>query len=110
MKMKDHWLSFISLPKGRIIVDKGAARMLREHGKSLLPVGITGVVGNFKNGDTVEIADRSGNVIAVGLTEFPSHEIELIRGAKSGNIVNILKKECNEEVIHRNNMKLKGAV
>jgi glutamate 5-kinase len=110
MKVKDHWLSFVSRPKGRIIIDKGAVKMLQEHGKSLLPVGITGVYGNFKDGDPVEIVDKSGSVIAIGLTNFTSHEIEIIKGSNSRDIQKILEKDCNEEVVHRNNMKLKGAV
>ncbi|HEY9162598.1 MAG TPA: glutamate 5-kinase [Desulfomonilia bacterium] len=110
MKVKEHWLSFISRPKGRIIIDKGAVKMLKEHGKSLLPVGITGVTGNFKNGDPVEIVDKTGNIIAIGLTNFTSHEIEIIKGANSRDIQSILEKDCNEEVVHRNNLKLKGAI
>jgi glutamate 5-kinase len=110
MKVKEHWLSFISRPKGRIIIDKGAVKMLKEHGKSLLPVGITGVTGNFKNGDPVEIVDKTGNIIAIGLTNFTSHEIEIIKGANSRDIQAILEKDCNEEVVHRNNLKLKGAI
>jgi glutamate 5-kinase len=110
MKVKDHWLSFVSRPKGRIIIDKGAVKMLLEHGKSLLPVGITGVSGNFKNGDPVEIVDKSGNVIAIGLTNFSAHEIETIKGANSRDIQSILEKDCNEEVVHRNNLNLKGAI
>jgi len=108
MKNKDHWLSFISMPKGKIIIDKGAVKMLVSHGKSLLPVGVSGVSGSFKSGDPVEIADRSGNIIAIGLTNFTSHEVEVIKGAKSSDISSILGKECHGEVIHRNNMKLKS--
>jgi glutamate 5-kinase len=110
MKVKDHWLSFVSRPKGRIIIDKGAVKMLLEHGKSLLPVGITGVSGNFKNGDPVEIVDRSGNVIAIGLTNFSAREIEIIKGANSRDIRSILGKDCDEEVVHRNNLNLKGVI
>ena len=110
MKVKDHWLSFVSRPKGRIIIDKGAVKMLQEHGKSLLPVGITGVSGNFIDGDAVEIVDKSGSVIAIGLTNFSAHEIEIIKGANSRDISTILGKDCNEEVVHRNNLKLKGAI
>ena len=110
MKIKDHWLSFVSRPKGRITIDKGAVKMLQEHGKSLLPVGITGVSGNFIDGDAVEIVDKSGGVIAIGLTNFSAHEIEIIKGANSRDISTILGKDCNEEVVHRNNLKLKGAI
>lgn len=109
LTQKEHWISFVSIPKGRVIVDDGATVMLTQKGKSLLPVGVTGVEGRFVEGDTIEIADPRGKVIAVGLSNFTSEETLRIMGANTKDIAAILAKDCDEEIVHRNNMILKGA-
>jgi len=109
MSQKDHWIGFVSIPKGRVIIDDGAVTMLTQRGKSLLPAGVTGVEGRFVEGDTVEIVDIKGQVIAAGLSNFTSEDVGRIMGANTKDLVNILDKECDEEIVHRNNMILKGA-
>jgi glutamate 5-kinase len=110
MKQKDHWISFVSIPKGRVVIDNGAATMLTKRGKSLLPAGVTGVDGSFREGDAVEIVNSRGKVIAIGLTNFTSQEVMRIKGANTRDLAGILGKDCDEEIVHRNNMILKGAV
>jgi len=107
LTQKSHWLSYVSRPKGKVVVDKGAAEMLINKGKSLLPCGVVDVEGNFKAGDPVEITGQNGKLIAIGLTNFTSGEILKVRGAKGKEISSILAYECDEEVVHRNNMILK---
>ncbi len=107
MTQKDHWIGLVSRPKGRIVVDAGAARMLLEQGKSLLPCGVVATEKNFKKGDPVEIADESGNVLAVGLSNFTAEEVLKIKGAKTRDVCRILEYECYEEIVHRNNMTIK---
>lgn len=109
MSQKDHWIGFVSIPKGRVIIDDGAVTMLTQRGKSLLPAGVTGVEGRFVEGDTVEIVDTRGQVIAAGLSNFTSEDVNRIMGANTKDLVTILDKECDEEIVHRNNMILKGA-
>ena len=110
MKQKDHWISFVSIPKGRVVIDDGAVAMLTKRGKSLLPAGVTGVDGSFREGDAVEIVSSRGKVIAIGLTNFTSLEVMRIKGANTRDLAGILGKDCDEEIVHRNNMILKGAV
>jgi glutamate 5-kinase len=107
LRQKDHWISFVTRPKGRVIVDKGAAKVVLNNGKSLLPVGVVNVEGTFKAGDPIEIADEKGEVIAVGLSNFTTAELMKVKGANSSQVCSILDKECDEEVVHRNNMILR---
>lgn len=107
LKQKDHWISFVTRPKGRVVVDRGAAKAILDNGKSLLPVGVVGVEGMFRAGDPIEITDRPGEVIAVGLSNFSNAEILKVKGANSSQVCSILEKECDEEVVHRNNMILR---
>ncbi|HPJ93647.1 MAG TPA: glutamate 5-kinase [Deltaproteobacteria bacterium] len=107
LTQKDHWISFVTRPKGRVIVDNGAASMLINKGKSLLPCGVVRVEGNFQAGDPVEIKEHKGEVIAVGLSNFTSDEIGKVKGANTKDVCAILSHECDEEVVHRNNMILR---
>ncbi len=106
MTQKDHWISFVTRPKGAVLIDNGAARMVVEGGKSLLPCGVIGCRQRFEKGDPVEIINGD-NVLAVGLSNFSSDEVEQIKGANSKDISRILGHEANEELVHRNNMILK---
>ncbi|MDR1487291.1 MAG: glutamate 5-kinase [Deltaproteobacteria bacterium] len=103
-KARKHWLAFAARPKGSIIVDQGAALALVERGKSLLPGGIVDIVGLFDVGDPVSIADRTGTNIGVGLTNYSSPEIKLIKGHTSKYIEKTLGYSHSEEVIHRDNL------
>jgi glutamate 5-kinase len=107
LTQKDHWISCVTRPKGRVIVDKGAAAAILDKGKSLLPVGVVAVDGLFRAGDPIEIADKAGVVIAVGLSNFANVEIMKVKGANSSRVCELLGKECDEEVVHRNNMILR---
>jgi glutamate 5-kinase len=89
-------------PQGDISVDAGAARKLRSNGASLLPVGVTGLTGDFERGTIVRILSPEGKPLAVGLTNYASHEIRQIVGVKSAQIASILGYTYGEEVIHRN--------
>lgn len=107
LTQKNHWISFVTRPKGKVIVDTGAAQMLINKGKSLLPCGIVKVDGNFRAGDPVEIREQRGDAIAVGLSNFSSEELDRIKGLNTRDVCGILAHECDEEAVHRNNMILK---
>jgi glutamate 5-kinase len=93
------WLKYAKPTRGRLIVDAGAARVLRESGSSLLPVGIAAVEGNFEAGDAIEVAS-DGEVIGKGITEYSSRELARVIGMKSVQVREILPHAA-EEVIHR---------
>nr|HPJ08373.1 glutamate 5-kinase [Deltaproteobacteria bacterium] len=107
---KDHWLGFVSRPKGKVVVDDGAAAMVLTKGKSLLPVGVVDVAGSFMPGDPVEIVQKNGESIAVGLSNFTTEEVIKIMGASTRDLALILSHDCDEEVVHRNNMILRKEI
>ena len=86
-----------------IFIDDGAVKALL-NGKSLLPAGITKVVGIFKKGDNVLITDKNNTEIARGLSSFSSQEIEKIKGLQSNQIENILGYVSKSEIIHKDDM------
>ena len=93
------WLKYAKPAKGRLTVDAGAARVLRESGSSLLPVGITGVEGDFDAGDAVEVT-ADGSVIGKGIADYSSRELEQVKGLKSAEVRERLPHAA-DEVIHR---------
>ena len=100
------WIGQASRPAGTITVDDGAAKALGG-GKSLLPSGISAVTGTFGKGATVAIVAADGREIARGLTNYPSAQIEKIKGLKTDEIDAVLGDKPYDEVIHRNNMMLR---
>ncbi len=98
------WIGFSVKPRGRLVVDHGARRALETNGRSLLPIGIVDVEGEFEKGDVVALCDPSGEPFARGLTNYPSREILCIKGLQTGQISHVLGRCPYDEVIHRNNM------
>ena len=101
---KKWWTAFAFKPKGVIWVDDGAERAVVSNGKSLLPSGIVKVEGHFTSGDCIEMRSSSGNVVAKGLVNYSSSEMERIKGLKSVDIEKELGYKYTEEVVHRDNM------
>src|SRR5262249_10134284 len=78
-------------PQGTITVDSGAVNMVCNKGASLLPVGIKGMSGDFERGALVRILAPDGQPIAAGISNYASHEIDLLKGVQSSQIERILK-------------------
>jgi glutamate 5-kinase len=93
------WLKYAKPTKGRLTVDDGAARVLRESGSSLLPVGITEVDGSFDAGDAVEVT-ANGAVIGKGIADYSSQELSRVVGLKSEQVRELLPHAA-DEVVHR---------
>jgi glutamate 5-kinase len=93
------WLKYAKPAHGRLTVDAGAARVLRESGSSLLPVGVVDVSGDFDAGDAVEIA-VDGEVIGKGIVDFSAAELSQVIGLKSVEVRERLPHAA-DEVIHR---------
>jgi len=98
------WIGFSTRVKGKIFVDEGAARALKEKGKSLLSSGITGVTGSFSEGDTVAICDEADVRFARGLANYSSEEVDKIKGLRTDKIAAVLGSKPYDEVVHRDNM------
>ena len=105
---RKHWIAYVLKPQGFLVLDNGARRALVEQGKSLLPSGITEVRGSFPVGAPVHCLDAEGAVIAAGLSNYGSVELERIKGRKTKEIVTILGRNEHDEVIHRDNLVLLG--
>ncbi len=93
------WLKYAKPARGRLVVDDGAARVLRDSGSSLLPVGITAVEGSFDVGDAVEVA-ADGVVIGKGIVDYSAKELFGVIGLKSAEVRELLPHAA-DEVIHR---------
>jgi glutamate 5-kinase len=104
MDSHKHWLAFAPAPAGTLVLDAGAARAIREGGKSLLPSGIAAVRGDFEAGDAVEMVSPDGAVVGRGIAAYGSTEIAKIRGRKSAEIEKILGYTTADEVVHRDRM------
>lgn len=92
--------------RGAVIVDAGAALKLREDGKSLLPIGVTEVQGEFHRGDVIAVRDASGRELARGLTNYGSAEARLIARKASNQFELVLGYAAEPELIHRDNLVL----
>ena len=93
------WLKYAKPTRGRVSVDPGAARVLRESGSSLLPVGIAEVTGNFEAGDAVEVA-ADGEMIGKGISDYSARELARVIGMKTDAVRDVLPQAA-DEVIHR---------
>jgi glutamate 5-kinase len=101
---RQFWLRYASRPRGRLVLDDGAVRALRERHASLLAAGITGVTGDFLADDPVELVSPDGVVIARGLVAYDAREMPDLLGRKTGD----LDPEHRREVVHRDEMVLVG--
>jgi glutamate 5-kinase len=88
---------------GALTVDAGAAKALLG-GKSLLPIGVTKVKGDFERGDTVAILDPEGREIARGLVGMGREDADLVKGKNSARVGEILGLGGRSELVHRDNM------
>lgn len=107
MASRKCWIAHTLAPKGSIIIDEGAVRAVQQNGKSLLPIGIVAVEGNFKEGAAVDFKTSDNTVIGVGLVNYSSSDINLIKGLKTSQIKACLGGKHYDEIIHRNNLVLK---
>jgi len=106
MESRKRWLAYYQRPSGTISVNANAATALREHGRSLLAVGVTGSFGEFDAGDIVNIAGADGGVFARGRTGYSSAEISGISGRKGEELKSLFPSRKRLEVVHRNDLVL----
>ena len=101
---RKRWIAGQQRVKGRLTLDSGAVTALRERGVSLLPVGVTGVSGEFSRGELVACEDADGRVVAQGLCNYSSAETSQMLGATSAVIGQRLGYSLEPELIHRDNL------
>lgn len=102
------WLADHLQLRGALVLDGGAVRALVEDGKSLLPVGVKGVTGDFARGEVVAVVDGEGREIARGLVNYSAVEARRIAGKASTAIEAELGYMDESELIHRDNLVVLG--
>jgi glutamate 5-kinase len=103
---RKQWLADHLTVAGRVRLDAGAVKALKRDGKSLLPIGVTEVTGEFQRGEVVGCIDPDGREIARGLTNYSAAEARQIIRKPSGEIEAILGYVDEPELIHRDNLVL----
>ncbi len=103
---RKQWLAGHLQLRGKLILDAGAVKVLRESGKSLLPVGVKGVSGEFERGEMVACVDEQGNEVARGLVNYNAEEARKIQGQPSKRLEELLGYVDEPELIHRDNLVL----
>ena len=106
MDAKKRWLAYFQRPTGTLLVNACAVPVLREQGRSLLAVGITGSTGAFVPGDVVNIAGPDGKVIARGKTAFACDDIPRLAGQHGDAMHTLFPGRKHLEVVHRNDLVL----
>lgn len=101
---RKQWISDHLQLRGAITVDAGAAAKVRDEGKSLLPIGMTAVEGDFSRGDVIAIRDPAGSEVARGLANYAAAEARLLCRKASGDIERLLGYVAEPEMVHRTNL------
>ncbi len=102
--LKRQWIAFSRPSNGRVIIDSGAEEALIKRKKSLLPVGITQVVSDFAEGDTISIDNQDGIELARGISNYSSEDARKIIGKNSSEIETILERTSFKTFIHKDNL------
>jgi len=101
---RKQWLADHLRLRGRVILDDGAVQALLHDGKSLLPIGVVDVQGEFERGDVVACVDTSGTECARGLINYSSTDTRRILRRPSSQIASILGSMTDPELMHRDNL------
>ena len=103
---RKQWLAMQMRVAGTVTLDDGAVEVISGSGRSLLPVGVTAIEGDFVRGELVSCIDGKGREVARGLTNYNADETRKIMGQSSEQIVELLGYVGEAELIHRNNLVL----
>jgi glutamate 5-kinase len=103
---RKQWMANHLQLRGAVTVDDGASLKLRDGGKSLLPIGVVEVLGDFQRGDVIAVRSASGIEVARGLANYSSTEARLIARKPSSKIESLLGYVNEPELIHRTNLVL----
>jgi len=98
------WIGYTLKPEGVIYIDDGAISAILHKGKSILPIGIISVQGDFGIGAPVEFASGNNEKLGIGLVNYSSADINKIKGLRTNQIKGCLGYKPYDEVIHRDNL------
>ena len=108
IKARQQWLAGHLVPKGRLMLDDGAVAVIKQQGRSILPVGVRQVDGQFTRGELVLCTDLQGREVARGLVNYSADEAVRIMGQPSQAIQSLLGYVDEPELIHRDNLVVTG--
>ena len=103
---RKRWMADHLQLRGAVVVDAGAVDKIVGEGKSLLPIGMTAVEGDFSRGDVIAVRNPSGREVARGLANYASSEARLLCRKSSGDFERLLGFMAEVEMIHRDNLVL----
>ena len=103
---RKRWLAHATTAKGRLVLDDGAVRAVTQRRTSLLPAGITEVVGTFAAGEPVDVCAADGTVLARGLVTYSSSELPRMLGRSTKDLARDLGPGYEREVVHRDDLVL----
>jgi glutamate 5-kinase len=103
---RKQWMADHLQMRGAVVVDDGAATKVRVEGKSLLPIGMLSVEGDFSRGDVIAVRDSNGAEIARGLANYASAEARLLCRKPSSEFEKLLGYAAEPEMLHRDNLVL----
>ena len=101
---RKQWIAGQLKPKGRVWLDDGASKVIRTAGRSLLPVGVTRVEGDFDRGEVISCLSPDSMEVARGLSNYASQEARKLAGHPSEQIESLLGYQDEPELIHRDNL------
>jgi glutamate 5-kinase len=104
IQARKHWIAFTLRPRGTILLDAGAVAAVVERGRSLLPVGVLGVRGDFGPGDAVTLVGPDAREIGRGLARLGASEVAAIAGKKSEDLAALRGDETDVVVVHRDDL------
>ena len=103
---RKQWMADHLQLRGAVVIDAGAVHKLRHEGKSLLPIGVTAVQGDFARGDVIAVRDEAQREVARGLANYSAAEARLIARKPSSQIEALLGYSQEPELVHRTNLVL----
>jgi len=103
---RKQWMADHLQMRGAVVIDQGAVHKLQHEGKSLLPIGVTAVQGEFSRGDVIAVRDEAGREVARGLANYSAAEARLISRKPSSQIEALLGYSQEPELVHRTNLVL----
>jgi glutamate 5-kinase len=104
LSARKRWIGTTARPQGTLVTDAGAREAVQTKGKSLLPIGVLQVTGDFGKGDVVALCDPAGAEYARGLCNYTATDAERIRGLRTEQIAGVLGDLPYVELVHRDNL------
>jgi glutamate 5-kinase len=106
IQARKHWIAFTLRPRGAVLLDRGAVEAVVERGRSVLPVGVIGVRGDFAPGDAVTLVGQDGHEIGRGLARLSASETAAVAGKRGQDLAATRGGDPDIVVIHRDDLVL----